>query len=144
MFRRKKGEKIFALPAVDEIAGIYRLSDLTQEEIDKEYIVYEKSQEGIRLRRINYKDPYLIPFLYPVLFPYCEKGWHPKMMDKNEKHFTIADYASTYFAIRAKEFSPVLSSGALLHEFAIQLNHMIELNDISFIHHKFNNMKKVN
>ncbi len=42
----------------------------------------------------------MIPLTYTIFFPFCQKGWHPDMTDKDKKHFTIADYAATYFAIR--------------------------------------------
>ncbi len=45
------------------------------------------------------------------------------MKDKKGKHFTVADYASTYFAIRKDEFSPVLCGKDLMHQLAIELNH---------------------
>lgn len=61
------------------------------------------------------------------MFAFGQKGWHPEMKDNEDKHLTIADYAATYFAIRKNDkfFNPVLLAKTLMHQFAIELCHMI-------------------
>ena len=145
VFRRTKADKVYELPTANEIAGLFKLSDLSEQELNKQFVVYLKNPIDNRNNylTINYKDPYMIPLSYPVLFPHCLKGWHFKMTDKKGKHVTIADYASTYFRILRNEFNVAIYSKFLGHQFAIEMNHVIEINDLNFHKHKVSSLHKI-
>lgn len=55
------------------------------------------------------------------------------MYDTKGSHITISDYSATHFAIRKNKTNIILLGKSLLHQFAIELNHMIEVNELDFM-----------
>ncbi|KAL0403995.1 UNVERIFIED_CONTAM: hypothetical protein Sradi_2040300 [Sesamum radiatum] len=79
-------QRIYNVPAVDQVAAIWKDSDECDESQSRDIRVYPKS----RSQKIEYYYGCYDPLQYPLLFPRGEPGWHVGIKRKN--HSEIIGY----------------------------------------------------
>ncbi|KAL0340277.1 UNVERIFIED_CONTAM: hypothetical protein Sradi_4544500 [Sesamum radiatum] len=80
-------QRIYNIPAVDQVAAIWKDSDEYDMSQSRDIRVYPKSG---RSQKIEYYYGCYDPLQYPLLFPRGEPGWHVGIKRKN--HSEIIGY----------------------------------------------------
>ena len=103
--------------ACNEVAAVYTVDD-DDNILPNDVCIYSKNSKPVSLAPINEN---IDPMVYPLIFPYGEKGWHINMFSKNCNHtrpVTTLQYYSYRFQDRGK-FNPCVNSKKLTQQLVV-------------------------
>ncbi|KAL7598611.1 hypothetical protein Lser_V15G26561 [Lactuca serriola] len=101
------------------------------------YDIVIQSQSG-RPQRISKLHPTYMPLQYPLLFPYGEEGWSPRLKISNgkgatAKNLTVNMYYAYHIHARQQIWSPIINSSRLFKQYLVDTYTCIEESRLDYI-----------
>nr|XP_043639114.1 uncharacterized protein LOC122610187 [Erigeron canadensis] len=133
---RKQDGRQYNLPTTSEVAGLI-IGDI--DVLDKRDIILRTHSGG--LQRISELHPSYLALQYPLLFPYAEDGYRvdikhrgiPGDSEKFGTKLTMREFFCYLIQDRPGEFSLLLHSRKLFHQFLVDAYTMIESDRLNYI-----------
>lgn len=120
-------------PTAEEIAGLF--SSVDGEPPGFRHVVSHYKQGGPKL--LSVLSPHCDPMLYPLLFPYGEPGWDPKMKHNGQRkqqirqRMTQLQFISYRLAVR-RDFSHILQGKKLFQQYVVDAYIRVEGERLNF------------
>jgi len=124
---QNKDNRRYNLPNCDEIAFVFSSID-GEPPINRDICVH--LNERSELQRINPLSENCDPLVYPLLFPYGDKGWSYDLRIKSK--ITPLQYFTNRIAIR-DIFNPLIHSGKLTQQYIIDSYLKVEGDRLAYI-----------
>jgi hypothetical protein len=134
----KEGESAqYSLPTTDQLAMLV-VGDLSPEAFERDIIIQRQSGG---LDQISSLHPAFMALQYPLLFPFAERAWQPRVMyagvtqTSANAHVkvTMQDYYCYMFHYRRGEPNPYLCYGALSSQAKVDARACVDENRLRFI-----------
>jgi hypothetical protein len=129
---RRNDQRRFNAPRVNEVTIVFCNAD-GEHPFKRDIQIYSKSEQ--QTTRISILDSNCDPMVYPILFPYGEKGWDGQMISKRQSkrnRVTILQHYSYRLAIR-DGFNRILNASKLAQQYIIDAYVKIEGNRLNYI-----------
>nr|KAJ0188794.1 hypothetical protein LSAT_V11C900457270 [Lactuca sativa] len=118
----------YGLPSPGSLGCIVSGDDTTCTTYD--IVVFSHSG---RPQRISKLHPSYMPLQYPLLFPYGEEGWSPRLKMGNRRGVTVNMYYAYYIHARQHIWSPILNSSRLFQQYLVDAYTCIEESRLDYI-----------
>ncbi|KAL7598971.1 hypothetical protein Lser_V15G23940 [Lactuca serriola] len=102
-----------------------------------QYDIVVHSKDGLP-HRISKLHPAYMPFQYPLLFPFGEDGWSPRMRSRtnsecSDRNITVNMYYSYQLHARSNMFSLLLCGGRLFQQYIVDAYICVEQNRLDYV-----------
>ncbi|KAF8110942.1 hypothetical protein N665_0077s0005 [Sinapis alba] len=125
----KQKRKEYDLPTTDEVAGII-VGDMSSTIGHMDIVVQFQSET---LHQLRDDHPLYMSLQYPLLFPYGEYDFEPKIplhleagTSRTRQYLTIRQYYAYQIHTRLKEGMTLIKGGRLLHQYVVDIYTTIE------------------
>ncbi|CAH9063416.1 unnamed protein product [Cuscuta europaea] len=134
---RERDGRTYNLPTASEVAVLI-VGDLDSMSSHRDIILEHKDRT---LQRINELHPSYLALQYPILFPYGEEGYRLEIKYRQvegrdaikRKDVTMREFFAYRLQQRDVEFSTILSSRRLFHQFIVDAYTMIESDRLKYV-----------
>ncbi|CAH9106984.1 unnamed protein product, partial [Cuscuta europaea] len=134
---RERDGRTYNLPTASEVAVLI-VGDLDSMSSHRDIILEHKD---CTLQRINELHPSYLALQYPILFPYGEDGYRLEIKYRQvegrdaikRKDVTMREFFAYRLQQRDVEFSTILSSRRLFHQFIVDAYTMIESDRLKYV-----------
>ncbi|KAJ0509074.1 putative helitron helicase-like domain-containing protein [Helianthus annuus] len=125
-------DRRYGAPSTDALGGIVCGDDFNASNYD----IIIHSKDGMPQRVSKLHQSYM-PLQYPLLFPFGEEGWSPKLQlrkvdGSKDKRLTVNMYYSYQIHERAGVYSLLLNGGRLFQQYLVDAYSCIEQNRLDY------------
>ncbi|CAI9264852.1 unnamed protein product [Lactuca saligna] len=125
--------RLYELPSAGSLGCIVTGDDTTSMTYD--IVVFSHSG---RPQRISKLHPSYMPLQYPLLFPYGEEGWSPRLKMRNQrgvsaKSLTVNMYYAYHTHARHQIWSPIVNATRLFQQYLVDAYTCIEEGRLDYI-----------